>query len=108
VITGESRKYDPGSAAWTRPVPVHPFNPVSGEGGWGAWELAARYSIADLNSDDINGGKQQVYGLSLSWYPTSLLRFLLQADYVDVDRHDDGTEIGQNFWNVGLRSQIAF
>ena len=108
VITGESRKYDPGSAAWTRPVPVHPFNPVSGEGGWGAWELAARYSVANLNSDDINGGKQQVYGLSLSWYPTSLLRFLLQADYVDVDRHDDGTEIGQNFWNVGLRSQIAF
>jgi phosphate-selective porin OprO/OprP len=108
VITGESRKYNTGSAAWARPVPAHPFNPVDGEGGWGAWELAARYSVADLNSDDVHGGNQQVYGLSLSWYPTSLLRFILQGDYVDVDRHTGGTEVGQNFWDLALRSQIAF
>jgi phosphate-selective porin OprO/OprP len=109
VITGESRKYNTGSAAWARPVPDHPFNPFDGEGGWGAWELAARYSVTDLNSHDINGGNQQVYGMSLSWYPTSLLRFMLQTDYVDVDRQDSaGTEIGQNFWDVALRSQIAF
>jgi phosphate-selective porin OprO/OprP len=81
---------------------------MDGEGGWGAWELAGRYSLTDLNSDDINGGNQKVYGLSLSWYPTSLLRFLLQTDYVDVDRHAGGEEVGQNFWDVALRSQIAF
>jgi phosphate-selective porin OprO/OprP len=109
VITGESRKYNTGSAAWVRPNPDHPFDPFSGEGGWGAWELAARYSVTDLNDENIHGGNQQVYGLSLSWYPTSLLRFILQGDYVDVDRHDDtGTDIGQNFWDVALRSQIAF
>jgi len=109
VITGEQRKYVPGSAAWARPVPAHPFDPVDGERGWGAWELAARYSLTDLDNKDINGGNQKVAGLSLSWYPNALLRFILQGDYVDVDRDNAaGTEIGQNFWDVALRSQIAF
>jgi phosphate-selective porin OprO/OprP len=108
VITGESRKYNTGSAAWARPTPAHPFNPMSNDGGWGAWELAARYSVADLNSADIEGGNQQVYGLALSWYPTALLRFILQGDYVNVDKHIGGDEAGQNFWDLALRSQIAF
>ncbi len=108
VITGESRKYNSSAAAWARPTPAHPFDPFNGEGGWGAWELAARYSVTDLNDEDIHGGNQKVYGAALSWYPNSLLRFLLQTDYVDVDRTDDGKDIGQNFWDVALRSQIAF
>jgi phosphate-selective porin OprO/OprP len=107
VITGESRKYDPSVAAWKRPVPAHPFNPASGEDGWGAWELAARYSMTDLDSRDVDGGRQQVFGLALSWYPTELVRFVMQGDYVDVDRNVDGTEVGQNFWNLALRCQFA-
>ena len=30
-----------------------------------------------------------IAGLGLSWYPTNMLRFVLQGDYVDVDRADD-------------------
>ena len=109
VITGEQRKYSASSAAFARPVPKHPFDPINGERGWGAWELAARYSVTDLDSDDVNGGNQQVYGLALSWYPNALLRFILQGNYVDVDRESAaGTETGQDFWDVALRSQIAF
>jgi len=110
VITGEQRKYNAGAAAFARPVPEHPFDPINGERGWGAWELAARYSVTDLNDDDINGGNQQVYSASLSWYPNALVRFLLQGSYVDVDRENAAgtTEIGQDFWDVALRSQIAF
>jgi len=109
VITGEQRKYSASSAAFARPVPAHPFDPINGERGWGAWELAARYSLTDLDSDDIHGGNQKVYGLSVSRYPNALLRFILQGDYVDVDRESAaGTEIGQDFWDVAVRSQIAF
>ena len=110
VITGEQRKYNAGNAAFARPVPAHPFDPIKGERGWGAWELAARYSVTDLNDDNVNGGNQQVYGMSLSWYPNALVRFILQGDYVDVDRQNAAgtTEIGQDFWDVALRSQIAF
>lgn len=107
VITGESRKYDPNIAAWKRPVPARPFDPVNGEHGWGAWELAARYSLTDLNSRDVDGGRQQVFGVALSWYPTERVRFVMQGDYVDVDRNLDGTDVGQNFWNVALRCQFA-
>jgi phosphate-selective porin len=62
------------------------------------------------NNQDVNGGNQQVYGLALSWYPNALVRFILQGNYVDVDRENAAgtTEIGQNFWDVALRSQIAF
>jgi phosphate-selective porin OprO/OprP len=108
VITGESRKYIAAQAAYARPVPAHPFNPLSNETGWGAWELAARYSLTDLNDQDVNGGRQSVYGLSLSWYPNNILRFLGQLDYVDVDRHENGTQVGQSFWDIALRSQVAF
>ena len=110
VITGEPRKYNANSAAFARPVPANPFDPIKGERGWGAWELAARYSVTDLNDNNVNGGNQQVYGLALSWYPNALVRFILQGDYVDVDRQNAAgtTEIGQEFWDVALRSQIAF
>jgi phosphate-selective porin OprO and OprP len=110
VITGEQRKYNASAAAFARPVPEHPFDPINGERGWGAWELAGRYSVTDLNDDDVNGGNQKVYGVSLSWYPNNLLRFILQGDYVDVDRENAAgtTDIGQHFWDVALRSQIAF
>src|ERR1700730_9593128 len=46
VLTGESRAYNPGSASYGGVVPVNPF---SLNGGWGAWEIAGRYSTIDLN-----------------------------------------------------------
>ena len=52
----------------------------------GSW---ARYSYIDLNDENIEGGKQKIAGLGLSWYPTNMLRFVLQGDYVDVDMEDN-------------------
>jgi phosphate-selective porin OprO/OprP len=120
VITGESRPYNTSAAAWARPVPEHPFS--LDNGGWGAWEIAVRYSIADLNSEEHNnepasatggvfGGLQQVYSIALSWYPINQVRFQLQFSHVDVNRRsaDDGvTQIGQQFEDIAFRSQIAF
>ena len=120
VMTGESRKYNPSAAAYMRPSPADPFSFTNG-GGWGAWELSMRYSIADLNSHTndgeaqsvtggVFGGLQQVYSVGISWYPTDFVRFELQFSYVDVDRKDtSGTQqIGQNFEDLALRTQIAF
>ena len=47
VLTGETRKYNPGSASYGGIVPAHPFS-LDG-GGWGAWEIAGRVSTIDLN-----------------------------------------------------------
>ncbi|MDB5375326.1 MAG: Porin precursor [Belnapia sp.] len=119
VLTGEQRRYSASSAAFGRPNPRQPFS--LRDGGWGAWEVMARYSVADLNdkirrgtassiTGGVYGGRQEVVGLGLSWYPNNLLRFMLNWDIVNVDRLNAAgtTQIGQRFHTLGLRTQLAF
>jgi phosphate-selective porin OprO and OprP len=109
VLTGERRPYIASSATYGRPMPAHPFR-FSPDGGWGAWELAGRYSFTDLNSGVVYGGKQAVTTAGLSWYPNDHIRFILQGSYVDVNRLDatGKFQVGQSFWDIGLRSQVAY
>jgi phosphate-selective porin OprO/OprP len=53
MITGEQREYNRNTGFWGRISPDHPLF----HGGWGALELATRYSWTDLDSDGIHGGK---------------------------------------------------
>jgi phosphate-selective porin OprO/OprP len=79
VITGENREYKDG--AFARIKPKQSFSLKNG--GWGAWEVAARYSTIDLNDANIVGGKEDNYSLGLNWYPNPYLRVLV--DYVHFD-----------------------
>ena len=90
MLTGEPRSYDASAAAFKRPN-SRPSGQLQRRQGrrLGAWELSTRYSYIDLNDENIEGGKQKIAGLGLSWYPTNMLRFVLQGDYVDVDLEDD-------------------
>jgi phosphate-selective porin OprO/OprP len=74
-LTGESRPYDPQKACFGRVIPRHNFN--WGRGGWGAWELAARYSFVNLDSENVNGGRMSMLMTSLNWYlhPNLKMRF---------------------------------
>ncbi len=118
VITGEPIRYSVGSAAFARPQVANPF---SLHGGLGAWELSARYSATNLNSNvvpgvaqsvtgGVNGGFQQVAGVALSWYPDDWVRLYLQGQYVNVDKlNAAGTsQIGQHFFTLAGRVQVAF
>jgi phosphate-selective porin OprO and OprP len=109
ILTGESRPYIASSASYGSPKPAHPFL-LSPGGGRGAWELAGRYSVSDLNSGTIFGGKQEIASAGLSWYPNDHVRFLLQGSHVDVDRLDSTGrfQVGQSFWDIGLRSQVVY
>jgi len=119
VITGEPRRYSTSGAAFGRPNPREPFT-LEG-GGWGAWEVAARWSVADLNdkvtrgraqsaTGGVYGGRQEVVGVGLSWYPNNLLRFMLNWDAVAVNKLNAAgtTQVGQRFHTVALRTQMAF
>ncbi|MCO6414738.1 OprO/OprP family phosphate-selective porin [Siccirubricoccus sp. KC 17139] len=119
VITGEKHGYSAANGAFSRPNPARPFSFAGG--GPGAWELAARYSVMDLNdkvtrgraqtaTGGVFGGRQEVIGTSLSWYPTNYLRFVLNWDIVNVDRLNAAgtTQIGQRFHTLALRTQLAF
>src|SRR5262249_29200713 len=117
VITGESIRYDSASAAFARPRVANPF---SLGGSLGAWELAARYSVMNLNSNvsdglpqsvtgGVYGGFQQVYGAALSWFPNDRVRLMLQFQYVNVNKLDPGgtVQIGQRFETLAGRIQFA-
>ena len=119
IITGEPRRYDPAVGAFTRPRPAEPFSLKDGH--FGAVEVAARYSVVDLDSHvsrgiaasvsgGVFGGRQQVYSAGVNWYPMQNLRFMLDYDRIEVDRLDTtGTkQIGQKLHAVALRAQAAF
>ncbi len=57
-LTGEHRAYDKKLASLKNVVPFTDFISLKGDGiqGWGAWELAARWSFVDLrNPASLNG-----------------------------------------------------
>ena len=55
-LTGEERPYSAARGAWTTVNPVRPLS-FSGD-GWGAFEIAGRYSVADLNSGSPLQGRR--------------------------------------------------
>lgn len=130
VITGESRNYSTTNGAFSNPKPRVPFS-LSGD-GWGAWEVAGRFSDMDFNDNagalgqpipvgGDRGGDQRIWTFGLNWYPNSVLKFELQYQNVDVGRigtipavagtggHPaiSNAEVGQSFDTIALRSQIS-
>ena len=115
VLTGEARKYNTANFAFDAPTITNPFDPKAGK--WGAWELAARYSVLDLNhheyatvaADRVRGGVQEIATVGLNWFPNGVTKFSLDYLDVDVDRRDTaGALVGQSYKAVNLRSQYAF
>jgi phosphate-selective porin OprO/OprP len=115
VLTGEARKYSATNFAFDAPAVDKPFDPKKGQ--WGAWELAARYSVADLNyhetatlaADRVRGGDQKITSVGLNWFPNSATKFSLDYLDVTVDRLDaTGLQAGQDYHVINIRSQYAF
>jgi phosphate-selective porin OprO and OprP len=134
VLTGESHRYNAANGSYQSP---RPFIPFDGHGGWGAWELALRYSRTDLNyhagdagvappADGIRGGLQAITSGGVNWYPNPNLRFLLDYQHINVQRLNPagpgnltpfgpapatpllGVDIGQSYNAYALRSQYSF
>jgi len=129
ILTGESRVYDRGAAAFNGPTVAYPFNPSAGT--WGAWELAARFSSMDLNYEpgsaglaplpnSIRGGKQDIITVGLNWYLNQTIRFMFDYQHVHVSRLNPdssssgsfsapvGAQVGQTYDTIAVRSQLAF
>lgn len=134
VLTGEPHRYNAATAAMQNPRPRKDF---ARSGGWGAWELAMRYSHVDLNHhagepgvfaapDAVRGGVQDIFTVGLNWYLNANIRFLLDYSRVRIDRLNPasaanaapfgappltpppGVQIGQEFSSYALRSQFSF
>jgi phosphate-selective porin OprO/OprP len=133
-LTGESRRYNMATGSFQMP---RPFVPVAWPWGYGAWEIALRYSNTDLDfhagdrgtlagPDAVRGGVQDIWTVGLNWYLNANLRMSLNYYHVDVDRLNPaslanptpfgaapntpptGVQIGQEYDVIGLRTQFGF
>jgi phosphate-selective porin OprO/OprP len=86
-LTGEFRSYKLAEAAFDRVRPNHNF--LSSDGGWGAWEVLARFSRLDLDDGVARGGVLNDVTLGLNWYLNPNVKVML--NYVFADREDLGT-----------------
>jgi phosphate-selective porin OprO/OprP len=128
---GGKRRYDPTRGAYTGVIPETPLAP--GSPGWGALEVAGRYSIINLNNPNLTtaklgpaytapgvftggtttygGGEQTSYGVGLNWYPNLNMKFMLDYEHVVIDNPQ--VYGGANYrgatidWIAG-RTQIIF
>jgi len=138
ILTGENRLYNTQSSGNSRmnfgaPRPASPF---SSGGTWGAFELAARYSVLDLdfntglegfapiaNNGEIRGGNQAVSSVALNWYLNRNMRVMFQYQHIDIDRLSSSAltavtnpalpssaypNIGQEIDSFAIRTQFAF
>ena len=82
AITGETRAYRKRSGTFD-PLPVS--RPVK-QGGWGAVELAFRYSNTDLTDGTIDGGEMDIFSLGVNWWFTRSTSFSVDYRYISLDR----------------------
>lgn len=101
-LTGEQRTYNKIGGVLGRVKPLHAWGDPC---GWGALELAARYSYLNLNDGAINGGRLNNVTLGLNWYLNQYTK--LQLNYIRAMVDDAAT--GSSDTNiVGLRAQLDF
>lgn len=101
TVTGEARPYRVDRGVFEGIRPARNF----GSDGWGAVEVAVRYSELDLRDGPVNGGRERNATAALSWYLNPFLR--ISANYVDVLDVDGGPYEGvePSIWQ--MRLQVA-
>jgi phosphate-selective porin OprO/OprP len=106
LLTGEHKPYELEEGVFGRVRPQRNFSPSGGEeSGWGAWELALRYSTIDLNDGPfLRGGEEANWTLGLNWYLNPNIRVMWNYVHADIDTYLwDGTAQG-----LLTRVQVAF
>ena len=79
--------------------------------GWGAWQIAFRYSYADLSDDDIQGGIAQNYTTGMNWYwnPNSRVQFNWIHGEIDHSGELEANGFSRaKYDNVGVRLMVDF
>ncbi len=101
VLTGEHRNYNRQAGAFGRVIPDQNF----GANGWGAWEVAARWSYLDLTDANVLGGELNDVTLGVNWYLNRYTKF--QFNYIRAMLNSPG--LGRSEASVvGVRAQLDF
>ena len=101
-LTGEHRNYDRKKGVFVRNTILEPLGQ-----GWGAWQIAARFSrLKVLNQAGENAGNIRDISVGLNWYLYSNLRFMANYIYSDVDNAVEAADGNANIFQ--LRAQVDF
>jgi len=121
TLTGENRAYDRRMGTLAREYygKSGPFSNAflirDDDGhvhcGWGAWEIAARYSYVNLNDgtglNRIQGGVLNGFTLGVNWYANA--NFNLMCDWVYNTRDDLAPGSFTGFVSgLGIEAQLQF
>jgi phosphate-selective porin OprO/OprP len=106
--TGEQKPYNVANGSFTAPKVLKPLG-FGEDSGWGALELAGRFSDLNLNSHALDtsnfitawsgpstrtftffnterGGDQRILTAELNWYPNNFVKFGFSYQYIQVSR----------------------
>src|SRR5262245_20272680 len=100
-LTGEVRPYNKVAGVFGRVKPLHKL----GEDGWGALELAARYSYMDLNGPGFQGGRLNDLTIGVNWYLNQWAR--VQFNYIRAFL-DDPLHGPSEASIAAIRAQVDF
>ncbi len=115
-LTGEHIPWHRETGTIDRVIPFENFFLVDTcgdgvRGGWGAWQIAARFSAVDLSDNDIQGGIGRSFTAALNWHWNPWAR--MQVNYLYGDIYDNafnavgGIDFG-NYQIVGARFMVDF
>jgi phosphate-selective porin OprO/OprP len=114
-LTGEHMPWERDSGTLGRIKPFENFFLVDTAcgrvgSGWGAWQVAARYSYADFNSGDIFGGIGEAMTLGLNWYWTanSRMQFNWIHGNIKDNRETRGVPLSGFYDILGARFMVDF
>jgi phosphate-selective porin OprO/OprP len=126
ILTGETKPYTAQAinnevGAFGNPVPSRPFS-LDGN-SWGTWEVALRYSDANLNYNPgqlanatqlagITGGDERIITLGLNWYLNRNVKIQVNDMIVRVKRSSSPTlsnlnNMSQDLNILGVRLAFA-
>lgn len=119
-LTGEHMPWDRKTGTLGRIKPYENYFHVRNcdgcsDKGWGAWQVAARYSYLDMNDADIFGGIGESITLSLVWYmnQTASLQFnyihgMINNAAVNNGAGGTGVPLDSNYDILGARFRVDF
>jgi phosphate-selective porin OprO and OprP len=101
ILTGEHRPYNRKAGVLGRVVPHRNF----GDCGKGAWEVAARWSVLNLNDADVRGGRLNDGTLGVNWYLNGFTKFQVNYIHAFLDSPVNGDSDADLFV---ARAQVDF
>ncbi len=107
-LTGENRRYKNSAGSFDRTRPRSSF--LDGEGGAGAWEVAARFSRLDLDDQGVDAGVLKSFAVAVNWYLNANTRVNWNYIFGDLDEVNvEQPELfSDNISGLTMRFQLDF